>query len=326
MSYVRADYKEVGMGVAYSMEFRMAVAKAYDECLSSLNVAEMFGCSESWVRRLIQRQRECGSLEPLVPKHPDRRSLDDQDMETLRLLIEDKPDMTLAELAAALGYKASVTTIWRATRKLNLTYKKKTQHASEQERPDVKKAREEWFDKFADVEIKQLVFIDEFAATTNMTRTRARGPRGKRVVCKTPHGHYKTLSTIAAMTVKGILNGLVFEGATTTCIFEDFVEQHLVPKLKRGQVVVMDNLTAHKSPHVKALIESVGARVLLLPAYSPDFNPIEMAISKIKSYLRKLGARTVKELLEALEPALKSVTPSDAINYVFHCGYAATVT
>jgi transposase len=316
-------YTEVGM--PFSIEFRMAVANAYSQSLSSIKAAELFGCSESWVRRLIQRQRETGSLEPLVAKHPDRHLLDDQDLEKLRKLINDQPDMTLAELAAALDYKASVPTIWRATQDLGLTYKKKTQYASEQDRPDIKKARDEWFGQFADATIKQLVFIDEFGATTNMTRTHARGPRGKRVVCKTPHGHYKTLSTIAAMTVQGIITGLVFEGATNTDIFECFVEQHLVPSLKRGQIVVMDNLKAHKSAKVKGLIESVGARVLLLPAYSPDFNPIEMAISKIKSYLRTIGARTVSALLDTIGPALKSVTPLDAVNYINHSGYAATV-
>jgi transposase len=323
MSYGRADYKEIGM--SYGMEFRVAVANAHDELLSSIDVAEMFGCSESWVRRLMQRQRETGSLEPLFAKHPDKRKLKDQDLEKLRQLIEKQPDLTLAELAAELDYKASVSTVWRATQKLGLVYKKKTQHASEQDRPDVKKARDDWFERFADVKVKQLVFIDEFGATTHMTRTHGRGPRGERVVCKTPHGHWMTLSTIAAMTIDGMITGLTFEGATNAEMFEGFVEQFLIPKLKRGQIVVLDNLKAHKSPQVVALIESVGARVLLLPPYSPDFNPIEMAFSKVKSLLRKLGARTVQALFNTIGPALSSVTPGDAVNYMHHSGYAATV-
>ena len=110
--------------MAYSMEFRRAAAKAYDECGSSLEAAEQMGCSESWVRRLIQRRRETGSLEPLPPKLPDNNKLDEPDLEELRRLIADTPDMTLAELAAALGGKASVPTVWRATRKLNLPLKK----------------------------------------------------------------------------------------------------------------------------------------------------------------------------------------------------------
>lgn len=309
----------------YAMEFRVAVAKAHDELLSSIEVAEMFGCCESWVRRLMQRQRETGSLAPLLAQHPDTRKLNDQDLEELRDLIEKQPDLTLGELAAALGYKASVSTVWRATQKLGLVYKKKTQHASEQDRSDVKKARDDWFELFVDVKVKQLVFIDEFGAATNMTRTHGRGPRGERVVCKTPHGHWKTLSTIAAMTVEGMITGSTFEGATNADAFEGFVEQFLVPKLKRGQIVVLDNLQAHKSPRVAAFIESAGARVLLLPPYSPDFNPIEMAISKVKSALRRLGARTVQALFDTVGPALSSVTPGDAINYIRHSGYAATI-
>ena len=110
--------------MAYAMEFRKAVAKSYDECGSSIEVAEQFGCSESWVRRLIQRRDLTDSLEPLPPRRPDNRKLQEADLERLRKLIDDKPDMTLAELAAALGGTVSVPTVWRGTRKLGLTLKK----------------------------------------------------------------------------------------------------------------------------------------------------------------------------------------------------------
>lgn len=157
-----------------------------------------------------------------------------------------------------------------------------------------------------------------------MTRTRGRGPRGKRVVGKTPHGHWKVLSTIAAMTTRGMLTGCTFDAAVDSEMFLAFVEQMLVPKLRRGQVVVLDNLPAHKSPRIDQLIESAGARVLRLPPYSPDFNPIEMAISKIKALLRKLARRTVSDVIEAIGQALTSVTADDAQNFIRHCGYAAT--
>jgi len=158
-----------------------------------------------------------------------------------------------------------------------------------------------------------------------MTRTRARGPRGKRVVCKTPHGHWKILSTIAALTVNGMLGYGSFDGATDTETFLTFVRDGLVPNLKPGQVLVLDNLPAHKSPKIDALIESAGARVLRLPPYSPDLNPIEMAISKIKSILRKLGRRTVDALFDAIGQAVISITADDAIGFIRHCGYSATI-
>jgi transposase len=169
------------------------------------------------------------------------------------------------------------------------------------------------------------VFIDEFGATTNMTRRYARGPRGQRVVCKTPHGHWKILSTIAALDVNGIRTACCFDGATDTAMFVAFVETFLVPTLKPGQVVVMDNLSAHKSPRVDQLIEAAGARVLRLPPYSPDFNPIEMAISKMKSLLRKLGRRSIDDLESAIAQATQAITRSDARAFMTHCGYRDTI-
>lgn len=157
-----------------------------------------------------------------------------------------------------------------------------------------------------------------------MTRTRGRGPRGRRVVAKTPHGHWKVLSTIAAMTPCGMLTGCTFDAAIDSEMFLAFVEQMLVPQLRPGQVVVLDNLPAHKSPRIDRAIESAGARLLRLPAYSPDFNPIEMAISKIKTLLRKLARRTVAEVIEAIGQAMASITSDDAVNFIRHCGYAAT--
>jgi transposase len=204
-------------------------------------------------------------------------------------------------------------------------FKKKSNHAAEQDRPDVKKARDAWFNQFAQTKLNQLVFIDEFGATTNMTRRYARGPRGQRVVCKTPHGHWKILSTIAALDVNGIRTACCFDGATDTEMFVAFVQTFLVPTLKPGQVVVMDNLAAHKSPRVDQLIEAAGARVLRLPPYSPDFNPIEMAISKMKALLRKLGRRSFHDLEAAIAQATNAITPTDAHAFITHCGYDDTI-
>lgn len=168
------------------------------------------------------------------------------------------------------------------------------------------------------------MFIDEFGATTNMTRRYARGPRGQRVVCKTPHGHWKILTTIAALDINGMRTACCFEGATDTEMFVAFVETLLIPTLKPGQIVVMDNLSAHQSPRIDQLIESVGARVLRLPPYSPDFNPIENAISKMKSLLRKLARRSMEDLESAIATAMIAITPQDARGFFHHCGYDAT--
>lgn len=157
-----------------------------------------------------------------------------------------------------------------------------------------------------------------------MTRRYARGPRGERIVCKAPHGHWKILTTIAALDIRGIRTACCFDGATDTAMFVGFVKEFLVPTLRPGQIVVLDNLSAHKSPRVDELIESKDARVLRLPPYSPDFNPIEMAISKMKSLLRKLCRRSMQDLEAAIAQAMRSITGRDARAFIKHCGYGDT--
>ena len=169
--------------------------------------------------------------------------------------------------------------------------------------------------------VDQLVFIDEFGSATNMTRSRARSLRGKRVICHTPAGHWKVLSTIAAMTTRGMVCCGTFDGATDTDTFIAFTAE-LAKVIEPGQVVVMDNLSAHRSSKIDERIEAAGGYVLRLPPYSPDLNPIEMAISKVKSLLRQAGRRSVETLLPMIGEALSAVTAKDAVGYITHCGYA----
>jgi transposase len=172
------------------------------------------------------------------------------------------------------------------------------------------------------VRVADLVFIDEFGANTKMQRTHGRAAPGERVVATVPHGHYKSISTIAALSAEGVVASATFDGGTTAAKFVDFVTDDLLPVLRKGQVVVLDNLAAHNDKRVDALIESVGCRVLRLPPYSPDFNPIENAISKVKTVLRKLAERTVAGLFGGIADALATITPTDAKNFIAHCGYA----
>lgn len=183
-------------------------------------------------------------------------------------------------------------------------------------------ARSAWHKSFADVCIDQLVFADEFGCTTTMQRTHGRAQPGERVVSRVPGGHLKMLSTIATLTVRGIGASANFEGATDTDTFVAFTRNGLVPVLRPGDVVVLDSLSVHKSVQVRGLIEQAGARLVHLPPYSPDLNPIEMAISKIKSLMRTLAHRSVDGLLDGLDDALGSIRPEDALGYITHCGYA----
>jgi transposase len=157
-----------------------------------------------------------------------------------------------------------------------------------------------------------------------MTRTRGRSPRGERLVAKVPHGHWTTTTLVAALDVTGIRCSMQIEGAIGADSFGSFVEQVLAPTLTQGDIVVMDNLSSHKGARVRRLIEARGATLVYLPPYSPDFNPIELAFSKIKQSLRSLGARTKTALWGAMQGVLNRVTPCDATGFFRHCGLIAT--
>ncbi len=172
------------------------------------------------------------------------------------------------------------------------------------------------------VPIEDLVFLDESGVTTQMTRNYGRAPRGQRVREATPAGHWRTLTILGALTVVGLLATMTIESATDGDVFLAYVEQVLCPRLRRGQVVVMDNLAAHKVAGVREKIEAVGAHLLYLPPYSPDFNPIEPCWGKVKQGLRGLKARTLEALEQALTQTLASITPDNARAWFEHCGYS----
>ena len=165
------------------------------------------------------------------------------------------------------------------------------------------------------------MFIDETAVTTKMVRQHGRSPRGKRLVAHVPHGHWKTLTLVAALRIDGLTAPYVIDGAMDGPSFLAYIEQVLAPSLQRGDVVFMDNLRTHKIDGVATAIEAVGAKVRYLPAYSPDFNPIEMAFSKLKTALRKGAARTVKTLMKLIGKLIKTFAPQECANYFRHAGY-----
>jgi len=199
--------------------------------------------------------------------------------------------------------------------------KKKSLHAAEQDRPDVKAQRIAWREKTAELDARRLVFIDESGAKTNMTRLYGRSFNGQRVVDAAPHGHWCTTTMLSAIRVDGSKAPMVIEGPTDADVFEAYVGQVLVQSLGPGDIVVLDNLAPHKQPGVIEAIEATGAEVWFLPPYSPDLNPIEKMWSKIKAFLRKAKARTWDALLAAIKAALQEVTASDARGWFQSCGY-----
>jgi transposase len=167
-----------------------------------------------------------------------------------------------------------------------------------------------------------LVFLDESAAKTTMTRLRGRAPRGKRVHDHAPAGHWGATTMIGSVRLDGTTACMTIEDATDTEVFRAFVQQVLLPTLKPGDVVVMDNLSPHKNPETVRLLEQAGMRVRFLPPYSPDFNPIEKLWSKVKALLRSAKARTAAALNNAIASALAAVTPKDAAGWFASCGYS----
>ncbi|KPF96158.1 transposase [Rhodopseudomonas sp. AAP120] len=169
-----------------------------------------------------------------------------------------------------------------------------------------------------------LVFIDETWASTNMARSRGRAPKGQRLRAAIPHGHWKTTTFVGALRLEGMTAPFVLDGPINKDALEAYVESILVPTLRSGDIVVMDNLSSHKRSRVSALIAEAGAVLLYLPPYSPDFNPIENAFAKLKALLRKAAERTVEGLWEAIARCLDAFKPTECANYFAAAGYKPT--
>jgi transposase len=184
--------------------------------------------------------------------------------------------------------------------------------------------RESWFEDQLDLDPERLVFIDETWASTNMARRYGRAPRGQRLRVGVPHGHWKTTTFVAGLRTTGLIAPFVLDGPINRSAFETYVARVLIPELTSGAVVIMDNLSSHKGPRLRELIEAAGASLLYLPPYSPDFNPIENAFAKLKALLRKAAERTVEGLWTAIGRLLDAFTPNECANYFAAAGYDAT--
>jgi transposase len=183
--------------------------------------------------------------------------------------------------------------------------------------------RARWRRHQARIDPTRLVFVDETWAKTNMTRTHGRAPRGQRLVARVPHGHWKTMTFLAALRSDRIEAPCVVDGPINGEIFAAWVQQFLVPTLKPGDVVVLDNLGSHKGIAVRRAIRAAGAHLLFLPPYSPDLNPIEMMFAKLKTLLRKADERSIAAVWHRIGQLLSEFSPAECSNYLQHAGYAS---
>jgi transposase len=307
----------------YSLDLRERIAAAIDNHEGSIrSIARMFRVSTSFVVRLLQRRRTGGTLEPRPHGGGVPPALGPDDLQRLAASVREQPDATLEQLKRRGGFQVSLKTLWYALDGLGLTRKKKSRQASERDRPDVQKKRRRFQREVGKIEPKRLIFVDETGIHTAMTPTHARAPRGERVVDSVP-ASWETVTVIAALGLDGTRAPLAFPGSTDAATFESYVEQVLVPELHEGDVVLFDNLKAHLGAEVVRSIERAGARVLLLPPYSPDLTPIEEMFSKLKQGLRQIAARTKTDLYDAVGEVLRRVTESDSLGWFQHAGLCA---
>jgi transposase len=198
---------------------------------------------------------------------------------------------------------------------------KKSIHAREQDSEEGRRRRQAWRNQLAEIDPRRLVFVDESGATTEITRRYGRAFGGQRVREGTPAGHWRTLTMLGAMSAEGLIATMTIEAPTDREVFLAYLEEVLCPRLRPGQIVVMDNLSSHKVAGVRELIHAAGAELLYLPPYSPDFNPIEKCWSKLKQRLRSLKARTLDTLQTAIAQAIPDISPQNAHAWFNHCGY-----
>jgi transposase len=303
-----------------SNDLRKRILDAVDNREGSRRkLAARFKVNTSTITKLLQLRRQTGSFEPRPHGGGVEPTLDHDALERLRKLVEETPDATLVTLKQKLGVSGSRMIICRALQKIGLPRKKKSKHASERDTPEVQEERREFAEEVESIEPKRLVFVDETGVTTAMTPAYGRAPKGERVESSAP-ASWESVTVIAAMGMGGVRAPMAIDGAINAATFLMYVKQVLVPALRRGDVVIFDNLASHLSPAVSEAIERAGASVLPLPPYSPDFNPIEEMFSKFKEFLRRVGARAKEHLNDAIGEGLREVTPEDILGWFRHAG------
>jgi transposase len=311
---------------AYSQDLRDRIIAALEAHTTTREgIARTFRVSRSFVQKLWRRWQETGrsAARPHGGGHP--RALAD-DEARIRTEVAQQSDATLAELCERVeqagGATSSPSMMCRELQRLNLPRKKKSLHASERDTPRVKRLRKAYWEWIAEVMAERLKFIDESGLHLSLTRMYGRAAAGERVVDAVPQqpgGPAWTL--LGALGLKGLSAPWLLDGPVDGAAFEVYVRRVLSPTLRPGDIVVMDNLSAHKGPAIESAIRARGAQLHFSSPYSPDLNPIEHCWSKIKTALRAAKPRTLEALLEALKAALHTITKKDAIAWFTHCGY-----
>ena len=311
----------------YSNDLREKIIQAYlNEEDSLRGLAKRFLVSLNFVWLLLQRFLETESVDPKPHGGGHPSKMTPECVAILRELVERQNDATLLELREQLqqksGVRVSRETIARALRKLRLTRKKKTFHATERKNdPEIVAERETFIQAIPKIDARHLDVIDECGINLGMARAYGRAVKGCRAEAHRPADRGGNVTLIATLTSQGVIAPFMIPGSINGDVFKIYVEQMLLPELAPGDIVLLDNLSVHKVRGVTDLLANRQAKLEFLPRYSPELSPIELTWSKIKADLCKAAARTYDDLVEAVSEALNKVSPSDAQACFRHCGY-----
>lgn len=316
----------------YSNDFRWKIIETYQAGEGTMReLARRFRVSLGFIRDLWKRYRQSGDVSPKAQDRGPKPRIRGADLIMLQEWVRCRPDATLEELrqdfARLSGIEVSVSTIGKALQRLGITRKKKTRQPSERtEDETIEHQRADFGDWQQQVATPRLHVVDEAGVNQAMTRRYARAPAGERAMGAVPVNPGPNLSVIGSVTTAGLSSMMLIEGAVNGEIFCTYVEHFLAPVLQPGDVVLMDNLPAHRVAGIEEAIHAAGATLRYLPPYSPDLSPMELAWSKIKEHLRSAAARTVEGVENALADAADQITKNDAIGWFKHCGFCVNET
>ena len=306
-------------------ELRMRVVNSVLDGSTLDEAAAIHGVGRASANRWTSRFRRTGSVDPTPNGGPRNVKLNEESMKFLLGFVKENPDATLAQLVAELEKRANVkvgkSAVSEALKKRGLSRKKKNLVATEQKSDRVVLLRSEFARVQKSFDPERLVFIDEAGTHISMTPTHGWAPRGQRLYDHVPRNRGTVTTILGALTIAGLEAVMTVEGSTNTAVFHSFVTEVLAPRLNPGDIVVLDNLSAHRNGATKAFLRSMGVEMVFLPPYSPDMNPIEECWSKVKSALRRLAARTTKLLDQAVATAADAIRPEDAAGWFAHAGY-----
>jgi transposase len=314
----------------YSLDFRKKIVDTYfEEDTSQRKIAKRFGVALSFVEKLLKQRRDTGDLAPKPHGGGRTPKLNAAQLALVTALVEADNDATLAELCQQLQEKTTITisrsTMGRILQQLKLTRKRKTLHATEKDTPRVQQARLDYWQRVREIDPEDLVFIDESGINLAMIRLYARSPQGHRAIGDRPQRRGKCVSIVDALTLHGPIAVTTILGPMDGLTFTAYLIRRVIPNLWPGACLLLDNSPTHReNEDIKAALEAVGAQIIYLPPYSPDFSPIEPFWSKVKAFLNSIGARMYQALEDGIKSAYQQVSLKDIRNWFTNCCYCTS--